>query len=347
MYHKHYSGLTQSYYAEILYRVGERLNDPTLIDAADRVFESLTIPVEEGGVLHNSAHGPVIAEVPQEPNSWILNGWQSALESVHRYAEISDSDKAQELFEESTEAMAAMLHLYDVADLANSRYGLTGFVYLRINPAGSGVSLKNTAIEIPGEPSVPVESTEGSRWQSYFFEGDTTPMENGVEITGSSARLNAVLSMASAPESNRLEFDFNASTTMEITVDIYVGSYDPLSSAPVDAEWVQLAKLTATPGERVSIDIPVEFLDKVAYPTNFVKQISGEQVNVYHSIHVMRLRQLADASGTEELRDWADLWEGYICRWAGMKLYDDYKARDYKAVGEQLIDPQEVCSRLE
>lgn len=57
-------------------------------------------------------------------------------------------------------------------------------------------------------------------------------MENGVEITGSSARLNAVLSMASAPESNRLEFDFNASTTMEITVDIYVGSYDPLSSAP-------------------------------------------------------------------------------------------------------------------
>lgn len=115
----------------------------------------------------------------------------------------------------------------------------------------------------------------------------------------------------------------------------------------MDAEWVQLAKLTATPGERVSIDIPVEFLDKVAYPTNFVKQISGEQVNVYHSIHVMRLRQLADASGTEELRDWADLWEGYICRWAGMKLYDDYKARDYKAVGEQLIDPQEVCSRLE
>jgi hypothetical protein len=347
LYRKHYSGLTQGYYAEILYRVGERLGDPKLIEASGRVFDSLTIPVEDGGVLHDTIYGPVIAEVPQDPNSWILNGWQSALMSVHRYAELSKSDKARELFAKSAKAMAGMMHLYDVEALANSRYGLTGFTYLRINPAGSGVALRNTAIVVPGEQAVPVDPNEGTRWQSYFFDADTTPIEQGVEVVGSSARLNAVLSMASAPEPNRLEFDFDAGMPMEVAIDIYLGSYDPLSSAPVNPNWVELTKITAVPGERVSVDIPVEILDRVVYPTNFAKKIGGEQVNVYHPVHVMRLRQLANASGLEELKVWSDRWESYICRWAEMELYHGYKARDYEAAGVQVVDPEKVCRRLE
>src|SRR5690606_7145991 len=91
LYRRHYSGLTQGYYAETLHRVGDRLDDPELIEAAARVFKSLTIPVEDDGVLHRTPYGPVIAEVPQQPNAWILNGWQSALTSVHGYAERSGS----------------------------------------------------------------------------------------------------------------------------------------------------------------------------------------------------------------------------------------------------------------
>jgi hypothetical protein len=346
LYRKHYSGLTQGYYAESLYRVGELLGDPELIDAAGRVFDSLTISVEEGGVLHNTIHGPVIAEVPQEPNSWILNGWQSALISVHRYAELSKSKKAHDLFKKSTKAMAGMLHLYDVEDLANSRYGLTGFTYLRINPSGSGVALRNAAIVVPGEQSVAIDTNEGTRWQSYFFDADTTSIEHGVKIVGSSARLNAVLSIASSPKPNRLEFDFDAGRPMEITIDILLGSYDPLSSAPVNNKWVELTKLTAVPGARVSVDIPVEVIKQIAYPTNFRKKISGEQVNVYHPIHVLRLRQLANVSGIEELKIWSDRWESYICNWAYISRYDGYKVREYHSIEKELVDPKEVCNRI-
>ena len=43
-----------------------------------------------------------IAEIPARPRDLILNGWQTALVSIHRYAQLSDSPAARQLFEESS-----------------------------------------------------------------------------------------------------------------------------------------------------------------------------------------------------------------------------------------------------
>lgn len=335
LYRRHYSGLTQGYYASALYRVGERLDDPDLIDAAERVFASLTIPVEDGGVLHETRFGPVIAEVPQEPNSWILNGWQSALTSVHHYAELSGSAEAHRLVEDSAAAMAAMLPLYDVPELATSRYGLTGFTYLRINPAGAGVTLRDLSMIVPGEGSFDIPVEQGTRWQNYVFEQDATPVDGGVAISGSSARLNVVLSLSSAPTPNHLAFTFDADTAMDLVIEIRLGDYDPLSSAPVDTDWVKLSTVRAEPGQSLQVDVPVQMIERVAYPTNFIKELSGRHTNVYHTMHVRRLRQLAEITQNAELAVWSDRWEGYVCRWSDMAVYDGMAAA-------RVVDPNHL-----
>lgn len=62
---RHYSGLTQGYYTVYLARGAQVLRDDALRTAADRVFASLLVPVERGGVLHEGREGPSIAELPK------------------------------------------------------------------------------------------------------------------------------------------------------------------------------------------------------------------------------------------------------------------------------------------
>lgn len=183
---------------------------------------------------------------------------------------------------------------------------------------------------------------EGTRWQNYFLSDDTKPAEGGAAIVGSSARLNTVLSLASAPAPNRLEFTFGADTSMDVAVEIQQGEYDPLSSSPVNREWVELATVHADPGERVTVDIPVDMVEKIAYPTNFIKELSGERTNVYHTIHIDRLRELSEITGRAELAEWADRWEGYICEWSDMSLYDGMFALSPNSTYEAK-DPAELC----
>ncbi|MGI8574478.1 MAG: D-glucuronyl C5-epimerase family protein [Egibacteraceae bacterium] len=339
LYERHYSGLTQAYYAVELHRAGEALQDPRLVEGAARVFDSLLIPVEAGGVLHRTSRGPVIAEVPQQPNSWILNGWQSALASVQEYADLSGSEKAQRLLRDSARTMAKVLPLYDAKRLANSRYGLTGFVYLRLRTDATPTRILSARIEVPGEGAFPVPPRSGSRWQNYLFKEDLQP--DGVTLLGPSVQMNVVLSRASRPERNLLRFTLDAPEPVTVVVEAYVGRYDPLKSSPIDPRWTEVAKLTARPRASAAVRLPASLVDRVAYPTNFAKEIDGENTNVYHAIHVRRLRELADSTGLDEFDEWADRWEGYICRWASMDIYAGLSVRGTSRVGTQ--DPQIYC----
>lgn len=328
LYDRHYSGLTQAYYAVALHRAGERLGDETLTDAAARVFDSLLVPVEDGGVWHDGPSGPGVAEVPQEPVSWILNGWQSALLWMDKYAELARSQEAREAVRESSEAMGEMLPLYDIPKLANSRYGLTGFVYLRLTME-QPVAVSDVSIEVPGEATYPVPVGEGTRWQNHISPD---------EVGSRSMRMNVVLSRVSHPEPNRLRF--TVGEPMQVTVDAYLGDYDPLSTAPVEPEWTEIARVAADGPEVV--EIPDRITDRVAYPTNFVKEIAGENVNVYHPLHVHRLRQLADKTGVVGLAEWADQWESYVCRWTALDIYDGLSVS--AANGEQgTVEPATFC----
>ncbi|WP_165962723.1 D-glucuronyl C5-epimerase family protein [Occultella glacieicola] len=325
LYADHYSGLTQAYYAVQLARAGTVLEDASVRTAAESVFRSLLVPAEAGGVLHRTPAGPVIAEVPQTPNSWILNGWLSALTSIQEFSDITGLDEARDLIHDSTRTMARVLHLYDEPVKRTSRYGLTGFAYLRLRFEHLPQSLQDVTLHIPGEPDIVLPTGSGTRWQPYVFGPDmvrTTPKTTTV-------RINAVLSLASAPEPNRVGFTATTESPGTVTLEGMLGAYEPTASSPVNAEWKEIASTTIPSGtSSCMMDIPAFVVDSTVYPTNFAKKIEGQNVNVYHSIHIQRLRQLHGRTGVDELLTWADKWHGYIADWATMPTYSGLAFRD-------------------
>jgi hypothetical protein len=318
LYERHYSGLTQAYYARELQRAGAALEDREIVDAAKRVFAGLLVPVEKGGVYFDGPHGTCIAEVPQQPNSWILNGWQSALLATHEYGRLSGSEAAADLVARSARSMAEMLHLYDVPDLRNSRYGLTGFTYARLRFTHRPDSVTRVETEVPGEGRFPVGRARGTRWQQWLFPSD---VEDGIPKSRA-LRMNLLLSLASHPEPNRLALEGSVSRAGSVALDFHVGRYEPLATAPVSCRWVEAASADLVAGRNALVfDVPSEVVRSVVYPTNFLKRIHGKQANVYHAIHIKRLHKLADAVGVPELEEWARTWSRYVRDWAGMDLY--------------------------
>lgn len=327
LYERHYSGLTQGYYAVELHRAGEALGDPGIVRAAARAFDSLLVPADRGGVLHEGPLGSCIAEVPQRPTSWILNGWQSALASVHRYAELSGSELARATFAEQAETMARVLPLYDIPELRNSRYGLTGFTYLRLRFDQVPAAVEDLVVEVPGEADLPVLAAGRSRWQTSVLPGDM----DGSRPTGRVVRLNAVLTVAGDPSAGRLRLRVRSATGGEVRLEGMRGRYEPVKSAPVDAVWEEAGGATFGPGEvEVVIELPLALARSAAYPTNFAKKIDGRQVNIYHGVHIRRLREIGRLSGVEELTRWSDVWAGYVAEWDSLPLYRGLGVRDLR-----------------
>lgn len=331
LYRRHYSGLTQGYYALYLHEAGRITGDEQLVDAGRRAFKSLTIPASEGGVLFPGRLGPSIAEVPQEPNSLILNGWQSALASILTYAEVSGSTEARELAERSAAELARLLPLYDMPELKNTRYGLSGFQYLRLVFADpetpEHVRLSDIFVTVPGEGAQPVPKREASRWENQVLPADVTG-ETELRPKATTVRLSVVLSRASFPQPNVLSLAVASTRQQKVSVQVLEGRYDPLKSSAVDGMWRTVAEQVLDPGRRdINVPLPWEALDLVAYPTNFAKRIEGKQTNVYHVVHVRRLRELAARTGVEGLSAYADRWEDYICSWGGMPVYEGLHVR--------------------
>ncbi|MDP3891211.1 D-glucuronyl C5-epimerase family protein [Nocardioides sp.] len=302
LYDKHYSALTQGYYSEVLARVGQLLEEDDLLDAAERSFLALLVPDDKDGVLYEDRHGLSVAEVPQRPNSYILNGWQSALASAWGYWELTGDVRAKDLVSRSAATMAKVLPLYDAAVVANSRYGLTGYVYLRTTETG----IADLTVEVPGEGAIGLtEVDEPSRWQNHRVDEQ---------------QVNVVLSRASWPRKNVIEVSVDRTTT----VQALVGAYDPLSAGAADQKWIDIGEV-GPDGPR--LEVPWEVVDQVLHPTNFIKEIDGKNTNVYHPIHVQRLAQIAGFTGLRELETWSKKWASYMCRWGDMGLYDGLHSR--------------------
>lgn len=326
LYEKHYSGLTQGYYAVELHRAGVALDDPELIRAAERAFDSLLIPAETGGVYFESELGCTIAEVPQQPNSWILNGWMSSLTSVHRYAELSGSARAHELFARSARTMAGALDLYDDQALKISRYGLTGFTYLRLRFTELPERLAEVRLTVPGEGTYPVPAGVGTRWQLFVLAADLEQERP----TSKTVRMNVVLSLAPRGLPNVLELVVESARGGLVSLDGMRGEYDPRASSPVRTDWSELGSQTLEAGRNeLRFELPEEYLEAVVYPTNFVKQVDGLNVNIYHGVHVNRLREIGRLSGIPELAEWADRWAAYVSDWPSMPIYRGLAMRDF------------------
>jgi hypothetical protein len=333
---RHYSGLTQAYYAVALYRAFLATGDPGLETAARACYRSLLVPARRGGVLYRWRGGVGIAEVPTTPRDLILNGWLSILHSVGEYARLSRDRGAQSMLNLSARTMARLLPLYDVPELANSRYSLTGPVYLRVKFGSriAGVTLRRCRTVIPTEGDLGFDlRPTGTRWQNYLTHPDEDVEDNvggSVRLRRSALRLNAVLSLVSHPDENKIAFTIETPRPMPLTLLAYVGTYDPLTSAPVDRRWVEMDSVSVEAGRHaVRMKLPWKDVHLVAYPTNFIKRIDGQPTNVYHMIHIKRLRELHEMTGMEELGAWADRWEDYVLRWSRMPRYRGLHVRNY------------------
>ena len=328
----HYSGLTQSHYLIMFQRLAGLTGEQAFADAAELVLASLKVPVEKGGVLYLRDFGSIIAETPLEPNDVILNGWLTAMLNVWDYAELSVSPAARKLFDENLAALRSVIHLFDVPELSNSRYGSAGFAYFKLlfppKPAGATpYEVSDLTLVVPDERPHPVTRTDGSRWQLYAFPQDLDRHEDGVfGLSGRALRLNLVLNYLAAPRTNELRLTVEAPTAGTATLQIRAAGYSPKSAAPsADPEWVVVSTVDVQPGvNEVCWSIGWDVAGLLAYPTSFLKKVGESFYNVYHFLHIDQLRRLHQLAGEDFLLEYAERWTRYVDEdWPSMDIYAD------------------------
>jgi len=142
-----------------------------------------------------------------------------------------------------------------------------------------------------------------------------------------------------------VRFTVDVPRPMTVTLFANVGKYNPLTSEQ-DGETWQPVKAVDVPVGRTEVDVPLPWsmVDLIAYPTNFIKKIEGKNTDVYHVIHILRLRALAEWTANPVFTEWADRWQGYVCQWASMPIYDGLSVRDYRTDSEDIAsDPATFC----
>lgn len=109
-----FSGLAQGQGLSVLIRAYDVTKDQRYLDAAEETFRSLTLSIEDGGVLFRDLHGlPWIEEYLVDPPTHILNGCIWALWGIYDYGLLTQSDNAMQLFAACAATIAANLHKYD------------------------------------------------------------------------------------------------------------------------------------------------------------------------------------------------------------------------------------------
>lgn len=326
--HTHYSALTQAYYARVLSEAAQLAGAPHLTEAAEACYRSLHLPVDRGGVLRDTAEGPVLSEVPQQPDSYILNGWTSCLLATDAYARTARDDHAQDFVRQSAAALVAVLPRYDAPEHANSRYCLTGFAYLRMTfPAVPG-TLQDLRLSY-GDEAVPVGLQSRSRWEPWVFDKDVTRNgRGGVVPNGRSVRLNVVTSAAPSGTPVLSAVVDEPVHSTRVGVEMYVGRYDPLSTGPVDPRWMDLPEGRVDDNGRVCVQIPEDVCRDLALPTTFTKRIDGHHTNVYHPVHVSGLYRICgEIRPDPALFTTAERWARYVTRWPEFDRYDGLRVR--------------------
>lgn len=314
-----YSGLTQARYLDVLGRLYRASGDSRYLDASEAVFRSLSIPAAEGGVARTTpGGGTVIEEYAHGVPDYTLNGWTTATLLTDDYSAACPTDEVAAFVSASMQGIRDVLPLYDVPDLANSRYRLTGSARIKFSFSRSGCALADTALVIPTQGRFPVTNRARHKWENAFL-GDVAP--DGT-ARGTSAEAQLLLSRVSWPAPNRLTSRVTAAGDTTLTISIGEGPYLPLRSQLRPQSYRVITELTLGPGENV-IDVPIPWTraELIAYPTNFGKKIGGRAYNQYHFIHIDTLQELATRTGDDLFAYYAERWNEYPERWPDMREY--------------------------
>ena len=314
-----FSALTQSWYLRALAMLDDQYPG-RYSSAIRRTFESLLIPVSEGGVLLKKQYGWIVEEYPADPPLYTLNGWLTALRWILTVMPTLRrcGINCDEFMENNLRAVDHLLPLYDAQFCWNSRYQLTGFSRLKFVADRSGTDLECSSliIDIDGEnPRKADLLPEGTRnrWGNYIEKS-----------TGRMAQFNIVLSLVSYPEPNRYDGIFNVGKDCCVSVYVADGDYRPDQTGLSTTRWREVCVHKLTAGEnRLKGCIPFDDRNMFSYPTNFKKNINGEKYNAYHFLHIVDLAILYQMSGRSNYAETARKWMQYISEWPKMPELSD------------------------
>ncbi|MFC7375102.1 D-glucuronyl C5-epimerase family protein [Brachybacterium sp. GCM10030268] len=313
-----YSGLTQARYVDSFRRLLALPGTERFHEVLSGIVASLEVPVEEGGVArYTESGGLIIEEYPSPIPDCTLNGWTTATCILGDYARRDGGDRAWSIFERSVKGLEELIPLYDVPEIANSRYRLTGTASIRVTAVGADVAVDGCEIEMPGV-GVFGAASPGEPAGEALRKG---PLRIR---SGTTAEFAISLSRLTWPAPNRIHLDVDASAAGSVEVAIADGRYSPLANhVPVD-DYRLVARHALVSGRNfLDVSIPWECAELVAYPTNFRKTLAGRQFNQYHWIHVDTLGKIVDATGSSVLAHYQQKWKLYPERWPSIPEYQD------------------------
>ena len=340
---RHYSALTQATYARSLARAGQLVSNPSLTELARACFEGLLMP-DPPGVLQEVNGEPYLAEVPMRPRDLVLNAWLTTLEATIDYGRLADDMRAEELVERSAVFLRRVLHLYDVPELANSRYSLTGTIKARVEfePAKRDIDVADLRISIPGEGEFGIDTGHGDRWSQEADPRYAVVTRTGFRVLRGVLLLNLVLTRVGFPEPPAVHLRVLGGAVDRVRLRLFVGEYSPSTSAPVRPEWRTVSSAEVVPDGHVQLPMPWDDLALIGYPTNFGKRIGRHLVNSFHPIHVDRLRAFGARTRDPRVFDmWADRWEEAMRQWPEMDVY----AEQYVLLGRDAVAVESLRAR--
>lgn len=336
----YYSGLTQSYWANMFHRVSVELGDRRFADSAYQVFKSLLISDKAGGVLERTPYGVAVAEYPTSPRYMVLNGWLSSAVSIHEYAARSGNKKARQLADATTATLAKVLPLYDVPKVRNSRYGLAGYQPMRVRFSSKPGLVRSVTFHTPTEGSYVLAPGRGPRSSMFVDRADVERRKGGFVPKGTGFGGNLYVSRIGYPKRSSLSLSLDVSRKTTVSIQVAVGTYDPMSYGPKRMRWFTVARQDIGRGRAtIKAVIPWSTQHFVAHPTNFAKTLEGKRTNVYHMIHIHRLAQLFEITGDETFRRWGERWGGYVCDWTTMGVYKGLHVFS----SSDVITPKKYC----
>ncbi len=327
-----YSGLTQAWYVKAFIKLsGVEGRFSTYVKP---LFNSLTVPVAEGGTLLERSFGWVVEEYPFEPPLYTFNGWLTVLRILlENKNKLSEIDGFLLFIENNLRAVQYLLPLYDAEFCKNSRYQLTGFTRIKL-VLSKEVEHKVNRFEVivPAEGGVvgDVSGEKRSRWCNFLERQE-----------GRLIQFNVVLSIVGYPAENQIIFDVSVNADCSVKCFIADGDYDPLLSAAPTRRWVSIGEFLLKAGQNsFSVSIPYDDRNIFAYPTNFKKALKGGagiKFNVYHFVHIVDLAILYRATGVKVFKDYFVKWMGYFSEWPNLDFLPANKVslQPYDADGFQ------------
>ncbi len=123
------SAIVQGLVISALSRAYMLNNDIQALSLAKEAIKILEVPVEKGGLLANSAWGPMYEEYPALPYSHVVNGFMFCLMGLYDLNAVSLDKKAKALFDAGINTLISVIPAwlttnwskYDLWDLTNNK----------------------------------------------------------------------------------------------------------------------------------------------------------------------------------------------------------------------------------